>query len=120
MRFNLTLNKILQLIVLVYQTIAVAIFMAALVFAYFWLQDPFLGAFFEPTMVRSPAGPMRSSEAWQLYNQGVAHGDQLLSVAAKEIHDARDVKQVLERFFPGETVPVIIQSVGGEQSTYDV
>jgi len=120
MRFNLTLNKILQLIVLAYQTIAVAIFMAALVFAYFWLQTPFLGAFFEPTMVRSPAGPTRSSEAWQLYNQGVAHGDQLLSVAGGEIHNAQGVEQILKRFFPGETVPVVVQSAGGEQTTYDV
>jgi len=120
MRFNLTLNKILQLIVLVYQTIAVAIFMAALVFAYFWLQTPFLGAFFEPTMVRSPAGPTRFSEAWQLYNQGVAHGDQLLSVAGEDVHNARGVEQILKRFFPGETVPVVVQSAGGEQTTYGV
>jgi hypothetical protein len=57
MRFHLTLNRILQLLVLIYQSVAVFIFVAALVFAYRWSQRPFLGAFFEPTMVRSPAGP---------------------------------------------------------------
>ena len=120
MRFNLTLSKILQLIVLVYQTIAVAIFMAALVFAYFWLQGPFLGALFEPTMVKSPAGPMKPSEAWQLHNQGIEHGDQLISVAGEEIYNAGGLEQVLSNFFPGETVPVTMLSVDGEATTYEV
>ena len=120
MRLNLTLNKVLQLLVLVYQSVAVVIFVAALVYAYNWLQKPFLGAFFEPTMVMSPAGPGRSSEAWPLYNQGARHGDQLRSVAGQEIHNARDLERVLDGFFPGETVPVIMQSVGGQEATYNV
>ncbi len=119
-RFNLTLSKTLQLIVLIYQSIAIVIFVAALVFAYNWLQQPFLGAFFEPTMVSSPAGPGKPSEAWQLYNQGVAHGDQLRIVADQEVRNARDVEQALSGFFPGETVLVMLQSADGEVSTYDV
>lgn len=120
MRFNLTLSKILQLIVLVYQTIAVAIFMAALVFAYFWLQVPFLGAFFEPTMVMSPVGPQSTGNTWGLYNQGARYDDQLLSVSGEEISNANELKQVLERYFPGETVPVVIKSADGEETTYAV
>ena len=120
MRLNLTLSKALQLIVLVYQIIAVLIFIVALVFAYNWLQEPFLGAFFEPTMATSPAGPMHYSEAWQLHNQGVEHGDQLLTVAGKEIHNARDLEQVLGGYFPGETVKVGLKSVSGTETTYDV
>ena len=119
-RFNLTLNKILQLIVLLYQSIAVIIFIAALVFAYKWLQEPFIGAFFEPTMVSSPAVPGKPSDAWQLYNQGVRHGDQLLSVAGKEIHNAKDMERVLNGFFPGETVPVVVRSVDKTEATYNV
>jgi len=120
MRFNLTLSKILQLIVLVYQTIAVAIFMAALVFAYFWLQVPFLGAFFEPTMVMSPVGPQSTGNTWGLYNQGARYDDQLLSVSGEEISNANELEQVLERYFPGETVPVVIKSADGEEITYAV
>jgi hypothetical protein len=119
-RYNLTLSKILQLIVLLYQSIAVIIFIAALVFAYKWLQEPFLGAFFEPTMLSSPAGPGKPSDAWQLYNQGVRHGDQLRSVAGKEIRNAKDLEQVLSNFFPGETVPVVVRSVDGKDTTYNV
>ena len=119
-RVNLTLSKVLQLIVLTYQSIAVVIFVAALVFAYNWLQQPFLGAFFEPTMVRNQAGPGKPSEAWQLYNQGVEHGDQLLSVAGQEIHNSKELEQLLSDFFPGETVPVVMRSMAGEVTTYNV
>jgi signal transduction histidine kinase len=120
MRFHLTLNRILQLLVLIYQSVAVFIFVAALVFAYRWSQRPFLGAFFEPTMVRSPAGPTGAGEAWQLFNQGVQHGDRLLSVAGEEIHTARDLEQALGGFFPGETVPAVMESAGGQETTYNV
>ena len=104
-RFNLTLSKVLQYIILVYQAIAVVVFIAALAFAFTWMRQPFLGALFEPTMTRNDSGPTRPSEAWQLVNQGVQHGDQLISVAGEEIHSARDLERVLDGFFPGETIP---------------
>ena len=106
--------------VLLYQLVAVVIVVAALVFAYNWLQPPFLGALFEPTMVRSPAVPSRPSDAWQLINQGAEHGDQLIAVAGQDVHSAQKLEQVLEDFFPGETVPVVMESVEGEEKTYEV
>ena len=119
-RLNLTLSKILQLIVLVYQTIAVAIFMTVLVFAYFSLQRPFLGAFFEPTMIMSPVGPRNPSDTWGLYNQGARYDDQLLSVSGEEVNNSNELEQVLGKYFPGETVPVVMKSADGEEITYDV
>ncbi len=109
----------MQFIVLIYQAIAVVVLVAALFFADTWLKQPFLGAFFEPTMTRNDSRPTKPSEAWQLVNQGVQHGDQLISVAGEEIRSARDVGVVLEDFFPGETIPVIL-SKDGESKTYDV
>ena len=120
LRFNLTLSKVLQFIVLVYQAIAVVVFAAALVYAYNWLQQPFLGAFFEPTLARNQAGPTKPSEAWQLVNQGVQHGDQLISVASEKIRSAHDLDNVLGGFFPGETIPATFRSTDGELKTYDV
>jgi signal transduction histidine kinase len=120
MRLNLTLNRILQLLVLIYQSAAAIIFVAALIFAFNWLQEPFLGTFFEPTMLSSPSGPRRPSEAWQLYNQGVRHGDQLLSVAGQEIRDARDLERALDGYSPGETVPVLIRSTNGSETAYEI
>jgi signal transduction histidine kinase len=120
LRISLTLNRILQFIVLVYQAIAIMLFIAALFFANAWLKQPFLGAFFEPTMAQSDAGPMKPGEAWQLVNQGVGHGDQLISVAGQEIRNARDVQEVLKGFFPGETIPVVVKALDGQIQTYDV
>jgi len=71
-------------------------------------------------MVRNQAGPSEPSDAWQLYNQGVEHGDQLLSVAGEEIRNATELGQVLSKYFPGETVPVVIRFVNGEEKTYAV
>ncbi len=106
---------------MVYQAIAVVVFIAALVFAYNWLQLPFLGAFLEPTLTRNQAEPTKPSEAWQLVNQGAQHGDHLVSVAGEEIHNTRDLERVLGGFFPGETIPVVFQPMDGEsQQTYDV
>ena len=110
----------MQFIVLIYQVIAVLVFIFALIFAINWLQQPFLGAFFEPTMVRNDAGPNEPSEAWQLYNQGVKHGDQLRSVAGEEIRNATELGQVLSNYDLGETVPVVLRSVEGEDTTYNV
>ena len=120
LKFNLTLSKVLQLIILVYQIIAVLVFIFTLIFAASWLKQPFLGALFEPTMVRNQAGPGEPSDAWQLYNQGVQHGDQLRSVAGIPIHNAKELEIALSSFYPGETVPVVIRSVDGQEKTYDV
>ncbi|MFL7868038.1 MAG: GAF domain-containing protein [Anaerolineales bacterium] len=71
-------------------------------------------------MTRNDSRPTRPSEAWQLVNQGVQHGDQLISVAGEEVRSARDVENVLEDYFPGETIPVVLRSTKGELQTYDV
>jgi len=120
LRFNITLSKVLQFIVLIYQAMAIVVFVAMLFFANTWLKQPFLGAFLEPTMTRNDSGPTKPSEAWQLVNQGVQHGDQLISVAGEEVRSARDIERVLAGFFPGETIPVAFQSIDGGVQTYDV
>ena len=119
-RFNLTLSKVLQFIVLVYQVVAVLAFIVAIIFAIQWLQQPFLGAFFEPTMVMNQAVPNGPSDSWPLYNQGATHGDQLRSIAGEEIHNVTELGQVLSNYFPGETIPVVMRSVDGQETTYNV
>lgn len=120
LRFNLTLSRFLQIVVFAYQISAIAIFLVALYLAVNWLRIPFLGAFFEPTMVMNGSGPSAPSSAWPLYNQGIQHGDQLLSIAGREIRNADDMRRALAGFYPGETVPVVVQTVEGEAVTYDV
>lgn len=120
LHFSLTLSKILQFIVLVYQIIAISAVIVAFFLAISWLKNPFLGAFFEPTMVMNGSGPTAPSEAWQLYNQGIEHGDQLISIADKEVRDAEDMQQILDGFFPGETVQVVARSADSKVKDFSV
>jgi signal transduction histidine kinase/putative methionine-R-sulfoxide reductase with GAF domain len=123
-RSNSALNNILQVAVFIYQLIAVAAFIAALYFGTLWLKIPFLGAFFEHTLIFNGSGPTGSSASWDLRNQGIKLGDQLLSVNGVPVHSTADVQNVLtgktpgtipttKGFGPGETIPVTIQISGG-------
>ena len=108
------------MVVLLYQAIGVLVFIFALILANSWINRPFLGAFFEPTLVSNGIGPSRPSNAWGLFNQGVKPGDQLRSIAGETISNTSDIDQVLSNFFPGETVPVVLRSAEGIEKTYDV
>ena len=119
-RFNLTFNKLLQLLVFGYQALAVLAFVTAIFFAASWLQVPFLGAFFEQTLVANGSTPSQPSEAWQLHNQGIGLGEQLVSVFGNRVTSERDIRNVLMNFSPGETIPVTTQSPTTGTRTYEI
>lgn len=113
-------NQILQAIVLAYQAVAVAAFVAALFLAAWWLKTPFLGAFYEQTLVFNNAVPSQPSDAWELYNKGVKLGDQLAAVNGIPVHNTGEVQKILGGFFPGETIPVTIRTAAGSEQTLNV
>ena len=129
-RTQLLLNRILQAAVFAYQALAVAAFIAALVLARSWLSTPFLGAFFEHTMIFNEIGPTEPSDAWELFRQ-VKLGDQLVEVNGVPVRSTEDVQKVLrgeiagtvpteQGFVAGETLPVTILTKEGERKTLDV
>src|ERR1041385_4210062 len=89
-RLNDFLSKATQTIVLVYQGIAALIFIASLVAGYTWLQKPFIGGFFEQTMVMNDAETREAGKQWSLSALGFQPGDQLVSVNGQSISSARD------------------------------
>jgi signal transduction histidine kinase len=119
-RSSAALGQILQVVVFVYQFIAVTAFVAALFLAASWLRSPFLGAFYEHTLIFNDAVPVGDGAGWDLYKQGVKLGDQLISVNGIEVHSTAEAQNVLSGFFPGETIPVVIRIAGGEQKTFEV
>ena len=120
-RFTSTLNKVLQGIVFAYQGAAVLSFAIALIFANQWLKLPFLGATFEQTMAYNGSGPTASDEGWDLYKQGIQLGEQLVTVAGRDIHNAWDLRNALAPFSPGENIPVVTRTVeGAEDGALDV
>src|SRR5512140_1962961 len=74
------LGRMLQVAAAVYQGVALMAFIASLFLAAGWLKSPFMGAFFEQTLVFNGAVPSGEPETWDLYNQGVRFGDRLVAV----------------------------------------
>lgn len=114
------LNQAFQVLIFVYQFIAAAVFVAAIFLGTSWLKLPFMGAFYQQTLVFTNVGPSGGSGAWNLYNQGIRAGDQLVRVNGEDVHSAVDVQKVLDGFFPGETIPATIRGAGGSEKTLDV
>ncbi|MBI1856060.1 MAG: GAF domain-containing protein [Chloroflexi bacterium] len=119
-RSNILLNQALQIAVVAYQLLAVAVFILALFFATSWMKTPFLGKFYEQTLVFNGANPAGDGAGWDLYSQGVKLGDRLISVNGVNVYSAADAQKILNGFFPGESIPVGIRAASGEQKTLEV
>jgi len=118
-RYNLLFNQALQWVVFTYQAIAMIVFVASLFIATHWIQRPFLGAFYEHTMVFNGTGPTTSSPEWGLFEQ-VVLGDQLIAINATPVKSDADVQSVLQNFFPGETVTLTVRSENGQERDLDI
>ncbi len=112
-QFQTVLNRILQGIVLVYQAIAVMVLIAGLFFAYGWLKAPFIGGFFEHTMVLNGSDASEEGQHWAMYEQGFILGDQLVSVDGKQITSSNDLANVLKTHLVGDTVQVELRTSNG-------
>ena len=130
-RTNSPLSRILQIVVFAYQAVAVAAFIFALFLAHTWMETPFLGALYEHTMIFNGAVPSTPSKAWDLFNQGMQVGDQLLAVNGVPVHSTDDVQNVLkgkipgtittdQGFVAGETIPVTVRTADGQVKNLNV
>jgi signal transduction histidine kinase len=119
-RVNDVFSKITQWIVLVYQAIAVLIFAASLYMGFVWLRNPFIGGFFEQTMVLNGTNTREPGKQWALYEQGFKIGDQLVSVNDQSVSSGRDLYRVLSALQVGQRVPVEIRTTEGDVLTVDV
>jgi len=112
-RYNNTLlGQLLQWVVFGYQALAIVLFVVSIFLATKWMQRPFLGAFYEHTMVFNGTRPGTLSPEWALANQ-VVLGDQLTAINDIPVQRDADVRNVLVNFFPGETVTLTIRSEDG-------
>ncbi|RPJ26048.1 MAG: GAF domain-containing protein [Chloroflexi bacterium] len=119
-RLDTVLSKITQNVVLVYQGIAVVVFVASLFLGSAWLRNPFIGGFFEQTMVLNGSDTSESGKHWSLYAQGFKIGDQLIYVNGQPISSARDLERALRSSAVGETASVVMLTRQGEIRPADV
>ena len=111
-RYRTSVNHILQGIVFAYQVIAVILFLFGLYFANLWLQQPFLGALYEHTLVFNGTGPADVTPAWALFNE-VEVGDQLTEINGMPVKSAKEIHNILQGHFPGEQVKVTVHPESG-------
>jgi signal transduction histidine kinase len=113
-RTQAVLNRALQIVVLVYQAAAVLVFITAIYLAVDWLKNPFIGGFFEHTLVLNGSDTSEEGKTWAMYEQGFDVGDQLVSVNGVPISSSAQLKEILGARNVGEAVAVEIRRTGGE------
>ncbi|HSL31087.1 MAG TPA: GAF domain-containing protein [Anaerolineales bacterium] len=114
------MSKITQSIVLVYQGIAIVTFLASVFIGVSWLNKPFIGGFFEQTMVLNGSDTREARKQWALYAQGFGLGDQLVSVNGQQVSNSRELDGVLGSLTEGQRVPLELRTSEGELRTVDV
>ncbi|HEX9389388.1 MAG TPA: hypothetical protein VF918_23890, partial [Anaerolineales bacterium] len=115
-RINDAISKATQSIVLVYQTLAVVVFAISLFLAFDWLSTPFIGGFFEQTMVLNGTDTREVGKHWALYEQGFTIGNQLVSVNGTPISNAKDLEDALDPSQVGDHVSVVMRTSEGERA----
>ena len=117
---NKLLNNVLTWIVFIYQFVAVVVFFASIYLAIGWIKEPFIGSFYEHTLVFVDTGPVQKGSAWE-FNALVSSGDQLVAVNHVPVSNQKDVRKVITgHFFPGETIPLTVRFANGETRDLDV
>jgi len=106
------LGRVLTWIVFLYQGLAAVVLVWAFVLAYQWVQEPFLGSFYEHTLVFTDTGG--PSGVWEL-NSIVNTKDHLQAVNGIPVKTSRDVRDVIVgNFVPGESVTLTVEFSTGE------
>ena len=119
-RFNTVVGAVTQTLVLFYQAVAVLVFTVSLFSAYAWLKNPFIGGFFEQTMVVNESVTREPGKQWALQEKGFRLGDQLASVGGQPISSAEDLRKALDYFRVGDMVHVVMHTQAGEIKEADI
>jgi len=118
-RYQFLINQILQWLLVAYQATAVVVFMLGLFLANRWLQQPFIGAFYEHTLVFNGQGLSVATPEWALRKQ-VALGDQIILVNGTPVKSAAEIQAVLQGLSLGDEIPLTVRKANGEQRAIKV
>ncbi|MEW6092701.1 MAG: GAF domain-containing protein [Chloroflexota bacterium] len=118
-RLNRFTNRFLQIIVLVYQGLALVMFIIVPFLAYNWLRLPFLGGFIEQTMMVNLVNPAEP-EAWPLLDYVPGLGYRVMQVAGVETPRTSDLRAVLSDLSAGVTVSVTLLAPSGQTETHEI
>jgi signal transduction histidine kinase/putative methionine-R-sulfoxide reductase with GAF domain len=119
---NQILERVLQVVVLVYQGISLMALVVIPILALPWLQKPFLGAFVEQTMVFNGVGQENSQPAWNLFqDKSLALHYQLVKVNGAAVQSETHIRAALAGSRPGQSEPVVLRNLdSGQEETRSV
>src|SRR5512138_3932644 len=106
-RTHLLTNRILQILVLAYQGIALIAFLVIPFLAINWLKTPFLGAFVEQTLVFNGVGSKAPPQTWDLsLDSSLWLKAQMVEVSGTPVRSSGQIRAALAGSQPEDTVPV--------------
>ena len=95
-RLNQIVDRVLQIVVLAYQGVALLALIVIPFLAIQWLRTPFLGAFVEQTMVFNGVGQEGLQPAWGLFqDKSLALNYQLVKVNGEAVQSEAQVRAAL-------------------------
>ncbi len=118
-QYRNAINNVLQWMLVLYQIAAVVVFMLSLYLGIYWIRQPFLGAFYEHTLVFNGTAPGNPGPEWALYKQ-VAIGEQMTAINGAKVQSESDIQTALLGHFPGEDVAVTVRSTSGAERVVNV
>jgi S1-C subfamily serine protease len=89
------LDRVLVTAVFIYQALAVLAFLAMPLLAAGYFNTPFLGAFFDNTMLNNGVSPTPVPVNWDLMRQGIQFGDQLVRLDGQPVSNYQQVQAIL-------------------------
>ena len=114
LQVNSLVNKGMQYAVLMYQGMAVLVFAITLFLGFRWLNLPFIGGFFEHSMILNGSNTTAGRPPWGLYAQGYAFTDQLVAIDNQPVSNAAELGAVLGKIEAGDSIPVLLITSDGE------
>ena len=114
------LSRVMQWLVLIYQAIAIAVFVASIVLGLNWINRPFVGGFFEQTLVLNGVNTTQPGNQWALYTEGFKLGDQLKAIDNEPIASTNQLEAALISHRVDDTIPVTINLFDGGERTVNV
>jgi signal transduction histidine kinase/putative methionine-R-sulfoxide reductase with GAF domain len=114
---NQIVDRVLQIVVLAYQGVALLALIVIPFLAIQWQRTPFLGAFVEQTMVFNGVGQDNGQPAWELFqDKSLALTTQLVKVNGAAVQSEAQIRAALAASQPGQSVPVMLRSISNGQT----
>ncbi len=105
-------GRVVPAVVLMYLVVGLVVMAITPPLAFRWMEQPFIGAFIEQTLIINNVSPSRWG-AWAVHHAIHEFGYRIVAIDGQELHSTADLEQELSRRAPGDLVLLTFQSPNG-------